>query len=549
MSRKGTKSLQENSNKLKRKLPFYKTPYSRLPSHTKRLRAIDEELLQVSVASLTRTHYMYTDSNLSISDYSDLINNLYSEISGVSRWDLYSKFLLDSVLYKSCVCYVSVRNDKNISESVIETASYLSNMLRFYYKTVVNKSRVHTKPLEETCIYLAKHLHRMVTNNRLSLTYYRWKGVYTKAISDDKQVTDNFINPNFNYLMDLIDMLHYNKMGVTFLGFKFKDGSSENSLFLPTGELLEHLISVCKGQPKVKEDLSKKNTIIIRDADKNIVSVEEFIDIEEFIEVNEKILEELNTKLQSHTFEIEGVEIDGISFSRIFSDSSVDCGGRLYDRGEWTTLPKHIRKLLKINGEGILTADLKAIHPCLLYREEGVLLSEDFDPYPVLDIKFDQRDCNKYKKYYGIKDYNPIRSVAKVALLIMLNSSSRSEAKNALRYKLLKDYQKAGTSREDSMSFVGVSVSDLDSILDQVETHNSAIAKHFYTSVSKRLMRIDSDIIVEVAKLLLAEGVIMLPLHDSISVPESKIDLAIKLFRQAYVNVVGDNVNFKVELE
>ncbi len=549
MTKKATKKVQENSKKTKSITPFYKTPFSRLPSRTKRLRGFDEKLSKVNITSLTRTHYNKCNLSISVSNYSDILNDLSKDLSGVTRWDLKSKYLLELSQFKSCVCYIAIRKSSGIDEGVLETSAYLSNMLTVYYREVLGKRRIHNKPLEDTCIFLSKHLHRMVSNSKLSLSYYRWKGTYTKAIKESKEQKEDYIYPNYNYLLDLIDMLIYNGMGVSFTGFKFGDGDSENSLFIPSGDLLEQLIEIRKDRPKVKDLLTPKSTIIIRDHEKNVIASDNFHGIEEFIEVNTTILEKLNCKIQEHTIEIDGVVLDGVSFSRIFIDSSVDLGGRLFDRGEWTTLPKFKRKLLTISGESILTADLKAIHPSLLYREEGVILPEDFDPYPDLDISFDNKDCNKYCKYYSIKDYNPKRALAKLALLIMLNSESEMDAKRALRFKMIRDYQKGGTSREDSMQFVGLSPASIDEVISQVKSHNQPIAHHFFTGVSKRLMRVDSDIMTKTAELLLEEDIVMLPLHDSISVPKSKIDIAIDKFKEAYTFVLGDCVNFKVEIE
>lgn len=547
------KKVQKSSKKKVSNLPFYKTPYSRLPKKTKDLQEVDEKLLSCSISSLTRTHYIESldsdNSDISIVEYSDCIDSLYNLIDGSSRWDLMSKFLLDIAQFKKCICYISVRKDSLNSISIIDTALYLSSMLRFYYKNVVNKARIHSKPLEDTCLFFAKHLHRMIKNSNIGLMYYRWKGVYTKAIKDDRDIKESMVHPNFNYLMDLVDMLEYNHMGVSFIGFKYKDKSSESSLFIPKGELLTHLISVCKDEPYTKENNKPRNTIIVRDSDKNIISIDSFDNLEEFIEVNENIMNKLNDTISEHTIDIDGIVLDGISFSRIFIDSSFDLCGRLFDRGEWTTLPKPKRKLLRIDGEKTLTADIKALHPSLLYREEGIVLPDDFDPYPKLNICVDTKDINKYCKYYNIEKYNPLRSVAKIALLVMLNSKSKQDAIKALRYKMIQDYQKAGTSKEDSMDYVGVPMVAVEEIINQVEVHNKPISHHFYTGVSKRLMRIDSDIIVETARLLLDDNIVLLPLHDSITVAESKIDKAVEYFRKGYIRVLGDDVNFRVEVE
>lgn len=547
------KKLRSKRKKIVKVYPFYKTSYSRMPKEIIDLRDIDSKLHKISMTSLRGFYYIVSPEgeNLinSLEDYNNSLDNLYELIGDVSRWDLRSKFLLDILQLNHTLCYVTVAKT-NEYNSVNITADYLSSMLRFYYKTSTDKKRIHSEQLEDTCFYLAKHLHRMVNRSTLGLKYYRTKSVYSIANKEDKLQKRDNVQPSFNYLMDLFDMLEYNCMGHTYLGFKFKDNSAEISLFIPQGDLLTHLLSVTKNYRPTKEVFHEsRSTVIVRDEFKNIVSTDQFENLKEFIEVNEKIVTALNDKIKRHTIEIEGIVLDGISFSRIFVESTVDLGGRLFDRGEWTTLPKEKRKLLKIDNEDTLTADLKAIHPSLLYREEGIKLPEDFDPYPALDIEIDEKDIKKYCKYYKISKYNPVRSIAKVALLIMINSKSRHDAESALRYKMVKDYQKAGTSKEDSMDFIGVSIADVSKILDQIEEHNKPISHHFYTQASKRLMRIDSDIIVRTAELLLTEDVVMLPLHDSITVAESKIHLAIEKFRQAYVDVVGDAINFRVEIE
>ena len=547
------------------KLYFFKTPKGRLPSNIKELLRLDKELQGVSFGSLTRTHYITPDiggsncnlynpisnidSNSSrINNYSDLIDSLSNRLSSYTKWNEHSTFLRNIVLYKHVRCYTSFRED-TVSDKVLSTTYLLSAILSDYYKDVVGKKRVHKQPLMNTCAWLARHLHRMVNKKVFGLLYSRRKGHYVSTIREDRERGHCGTPPSFNYLIDLIDALKYNDLIVNFLGYKLERlGDAEMSLLLPKGYLLSHIIDN-KSESVDLGSIIGRSEVIIRDKDKNIVANESFDGIEDFIQSNTDLIYKFNTFLGDHTIEVDGVELPDLIFSRIFSNETIDDGGRLFDNGQWTTLPKDKRKLVTIDGEMIKTIDLKALHPSLLYRIEGIELTEDFDPYPKLVLDLNQRDINKFKKFYNLTTYNPVRNIAKVALLIMINSKSLDDAKKALRYKMLKDLSKGGTCREADMSFIGVQFKDVDSIFAQIAEHNKEISKHFYTGAAMKLMRTDSDIMTCAIRKLLAMSIVALPLHDSISVAESCLEDAGRVLKESYKEVLGDTTNYRVSIE
>src|SRR3954451_7617333 len=61
-----------------------------------------------------------------------------------------------------------------------------------------------------------------------------------------------------------------------------------------------------------------------------------------------------------------------------------------------------------------------------------------------------------------------------------------------------------------------------DRLIQDVKRVHAPIAGAFHSDAGARLMRLDSDIAESVMHLMLAQGVLVLPVHDSFLVPASK---------------------------
>lgn len=67
------------------------------------------------------------------------------------------------------------------------------------------------------------------------------------------------------------------------------------------------------------------------------------------------------------------------SLRRIFNDNSLERGGRLY--GEYSSLPKALRRTATLDGQPIAQLDIKASYLCIRAGMAGYQFDEESDPY------------------------------------------------------------------------------------------------------------------------------------------------------------------------
>jgi hypothetical protein len=117
----------------------------------------------------------------------------------------------------------------------------------------------------------------------------------------------------------------------------------------------------------------------------------------------------------------------GNGLVRIFSRSSFEMHGRAY--GWWQNIPKTARATLTINGEAVIEADYKSLHPTMLYSQEGIRFSGD--AYDV-DGGFERSDVKvAFNTMINAKNRNA--AVWAVADAIGPDAKRRREEKAAAR--------------------------------------------------------------------------------------------------------------------
>jgi hypothetical protein len=157
-------------------------------------------------------------------------------------------------------------------------------------------------------------------------------------------------------------------------------------------------------------------------------------------------------------------------------------GGRAYG-GFWQGLGKARRLQLTIDGIGVIEHDFPQLHPRLLYAELGLPLGGDA---------------------YTIRGYEDDRPRVKLAWQMLFNAKSRRAAVLALAKEL------GGFDRQ----------ADASHLLDALESHHKSAAGAFYKNVGLRLQRRDSDLMMKILQQCLAEGIVGLPIHDSLIVAQ-----------------------------
>ena len=156
-------------------------------------------------------------------------------------------------------------------------------------------------------------------------------------------------------------------------------------------------------------------------------------------------------------------------------------GGRLYGPF-WQNLNKQRRRQLTIDGVGVIEHDFAQLHPRLLYARCGRPIHGDA---------------------YTIRGYDGARPAVKLAWQILINAQSAKAAIFALAREL------GGLERQIEAA----------RLLQTLENHHRPIAAAFYTGAGLTLQRCDSDLMMAILRQCLSEGIVALPVHDSLIVP------------------------------
>lgn len=176
---------------------------------------------------------------------------------------------------------------------------------------------------------------------------------------------------------------------------------------------------------------------------------------------------------------------------RIFTEG-FDRNGRLYAMGNsWQNMKAEARKQIIIAGEAVVELDFKTMHPALLYARMGAVMPSD---------------C------YAIDGFH--RDLVKRGLLILINARNEVSARMAI-------------ATTDAMELHAPSGSQAayrkaHELIQAIKRVHHPIAYTFHQDMGLQLMAEDAAIAAEVVAVMLAKGIVVLPIHDSFLVPASK---------------------------
>ena len=161
---------------------------------------------------------------------------------------------------------------------------------------------------------------------------------------------------------------------------------------------------------------------------------------------------------------------------RIFSRGSFEKGGRLY--GWWQGLPSRYRAAIRIDGEPVLEPDFGQFHAAIIYGLRGIRLAGD--AYETAEFP---------------------RAQGKSAFNIALNAANERSAVAAIAHDLHIERSRASL------------------LLRAIKRKHKPIDDVFCSDAGVALMRTDSDITLNAVKYCQAQGIAVLPVHDSLIVP------------------------------
>ncbi|MFA5970383.1 MAG: hypothetical protein WC816_14205 [Sphingomonas sp.] len=177
-----------------------------------------------------------------------------------------------------------------------------------------------------------------------------------------------------------------------------------------------------------------------------------------------------------------------------------DQGGRMFG-GWWMHISEELREAITINGLPTVELDYGNCHPRMLYAERG--LDYDGDLYDFPEIA---DEC---------------RSLIKWVMQVLINGKRRPN-ENEMPHRLT--LPPGLTLRE---------------IVTLIEARHQPIADAFKTGSGLRLMRLESDIALEIVTTALAEGWVALSVHDSFITTINKRDRLEELMIHTYADRLG----------
>ena len=194
-------------------------------------------------------------------------------------------------------------------------------------------------------------------------------------------------------------------------------------------------------------------------------------------------------------------DASAVHLYRVFNNERWDHGGRFYG-GWWQGISKHDRTRILIDGEVTVELDFTAYHPRLCYHLSGSPLAVDRDPYEIDGI-----DLGKY------------RGATKRAFSQLVNSAPHARLR-----------------RPQALSSQFLSSSDYAGFIARIERAFKPTKTWLRSGRGMELQFIDSEIIDAAINDLTAQGIVCLPIHDSLIVPLSAEMVAGAAMCRAYRN-------------
>lgn len=260
----------------------------------------------------------------------------------------------------------------------------------------------------------------------------------------------------------------------------------------------------------------------------------------------------LNDSLKDVSIEFKGKRVATVEYKRVYSNSLQEAGRFFVSGGGVQLLPEKYRsKYLTFDGEPTSELDYSSIHPMLCLERLNLsggydcnvwdIIGRDFKPYgaDLSDIvKVDWDAVEDHKEKFGLDKYDPVRNLAKVALLISINAIDREGAVSAVSNKLYQDTKKA----EADKKFVGIiKPTKVLDVCEAIRKHNYLIENYFYSDAGMRLMNTDSNIASRVVSAMIQEGESVLIYHDSFICRASAEEKLHSIMLSAWKEEVGDN--------
>lgn len=225
-----------------------------------------------------------------------------------------------------------------------------------------------------------------------------------------------------------------------------------------------------------------------------------------------------------------------VALTRIFNNRSWELGGRYYCH--YQNFEADDRRKLLIDNERVVELDYAALHARMVYAEVGVQYPMDQDPYGEAGSL--ERELNKaiMLRLFNVTDLSALKSC-------ITRSGDPKTIQTHHRYQgELESYHRGDRKRAPSKPEC------LEGFIEDVPvgTHGGTVLQKLFDvhprfkealeayegNLGLYLQYKDSEIMTLVLKQLLAHSVPALPVHDSVIVPVSKLQLARDAMQEAF---------------
>ena len=293
-------------------------------------------------------------------------------------------------------------------------------------------------------------------------------------------------------------------------------------------ELSEGLVVLLNPVSSKQEQEILRSVIELKDEEGNRISKRLGEDQKRLI----SLLNMYNQHVKDCSISLDGKEYF-LQCKKVFNDNSFQKGGRVYMVGSMVTqelLKRDLRGNIKIDGQATASLDFCHLHPSIIAVKEGIVFPDNFDPYQI-----------------ELEGYDPecLRKVAKLALLIMINSSSPRSCFQALSWECggklpLGEWQEGGLVPQPM---------DYKLIVNSLRDHNSYASNWFFEAKGKDLQYLDSLIIDNIIAYWNEKQVVVLTLHDSVRIDEKYLEELEEVMYSAYESVLGTKDNCRLKRE
>lgn len=433
--------------------------------------------------------------------------------------------------------------NSNYRRKLSDEIEYIYKLYNEYYKVRLSDQ----KSLKYTIGNLLFNVSRLVMNNQDTLVFTKERKFFDEGIKvNGKQckikLSYTFFNKLINILKDecMIDV----KLGGDFIYHEHIDSNGEIKK-IATGErtvskmVVNEKLLILLRDKTIK--YSMENIMILRDEDKNDLQYEPTqLQLQQI-----HFLKGYNDHLSDFKFLDKDGKLIAEPFLRRIFNTSFELGGRYYTQmGVIQTMSPEDRLKIIVDGRKCCEVDAVALHPSILATRAGIHV--DYDPYDFeVPAEIDYEAIEKYKVKYGKNQYDPVRNLNKIAVLLAFNNKTRGAALQSISRKLRDD---TNLPEKDRMYF-GINFLDINQLYANMANRNLAISESFGSNAGAFLQWLDSTWMERVLGYMIQLNIPAIPVHDSIVCPEDCVDNVVKAMTLAYEQSFGNSYNLKLKIK